>query len=54
MHANDFLKKDFAEQLRKYIVVYVIWDKEKNPGWRLDRFFTDKIYDLDNLAIYKI
>ncbi len=51
---QEFLKKDFLEQLKKYRIDYAVWDKEKNPEWQLDRFFTDKIYDQNNLVIYKI
>src|SRR3989338_894675 len=51
---QDFLEKDFTEQLKKYPIDYAVWDKEKNPEWQLDRFFKDKIYESDNLLIYKI
>ena len=49
-----FLKKDFTGQLKEYVVDYVIWDKQKNPGWRLDRFFNKKLYEKDNIVIYSI
>ena len=51
---QDFFKKDFVSELKKYQVDYVLWDKEKNPEWRLGRFFNKKIYDQDNLVIYDL
>ncbi|OGY63534.1 MAG: hypothetical protein A3I89_02150 [Candidatus Harrisonbacteria bacterium RIFCSPLOWO2_02_FULL_41_11] len=51
---QSFLEKDFVTELKKYPADYVIWDKAQNPEWRLDRFFTDKTYEVDNLVIFKI
>lgn len=39
----------------KYEVEYVIWDKEKDPLWRLDQYrFLDKTVEFGNLAIYRV
>lgn len=51
---QNFLKNDFVKELKKYQADYAVWDKEKNPQWRLDRFFSDKIFDQNNLIVYKI
>ncbi|MDO8430338.1 MAG: hypothetical protein Q7S73_03150 [bacterium] len=50
---RKFLKKGFLEQIKKYQVDYAVWDKEKNPEWRLDRFFNEKVYEKDNIIVYK-
>lgn len=47
-----FLKKDFVAELKKYQIDYIVWDKEKNPEWKIERFFNKKIYEKDNFAIY--
>lgn len=49
---QEFLKQDFMEQLKKYQVDYAVWDKEKNPEWRLDRFFDKTVYDKDKIVIF--
>ncbi|MDP3999622.1 MAG: hypothetical protein Q8P76_03475 [bacterium] len=49
---QDFLKKDFASELKKYRLDYVIWNRVQDPSWNMDRFFSKKIYDQDNLVIY--
>lgn len=51
---RNFLNKDFVGQLKKYQIDYAVWDKEKNPSWRLDRFFSEKVYDKDNIIVYKV
>lgn len=49
-----FLNKDFIDELKKYPLDYVVWDKEKNPSWKMDRFFNQKLYEKDNLIIYLV
>ena len=51
---RNFLKKDFAGQLKKYSIDYVVWDKEKNPSWPAEKMFHDKIYEINNLAVYSV
>lgn len=51
---RDFLNKDFLSEFQKYQVDYVVWDKEKNSEWRLDRFFSNRVYDQDNMIIYHV
>ena len=51
---ENFLSGDFIGRLSKYPLGYVVWDKEKDPLWRMDRFFNKKVYERDNIIIYKI
>jgi len=51
---KNFLDKDFVTELKRYRVDYIVWDKEKNPSWKMDRFFSKKIYEKDNLTIYSV
>jgi len=51
---KNFLDKDFVTQMKKYSLDYVVWDKENNPKWLVERFFNDKVYEKDNIIIYKI
>lgn len=51
---RNFLDKDFVSELKKYQIDYAVWDEEKNPEWQLDRFFREKVYEKDNIVIYKV
>ncbi len=51
---KSFLKKDFISQLRIYQLDYIVWDKEMDPKWGIDRFFTKKTYQKDNIAVYSV
>ncbi|MEK9170186.1 MAG: hypothetical protein AAB674_00885 [Patescibacteria group bacterium] len=51
---ENFLDEDFLGQLSKYPLDYIVWDKEKDPSWRIDRFFHEKVYEKNSIIIYKI
>ena len=42
-----------ASCLAKEHKVFIFWDKDKDPEWGLDRFFAEKVYENDNIVIYK-
>lgn len=50
---QNFLDKDFISQLKKYPLDYIVWDQEIDPTWKIDRFPPKKIYEKNNIAIYK-
>ena len=40
--------------LKKYEVEYIVWDKIKDPLWKLDRFdYLNKVAEFGNIAIYR-
>lgn len=47
-----FSSGDFLIKLKKYPLDYIVWDKEKDPLWKMDRFFIKKVYDKGNIIIY--
>lgn len=51
---KNFLDKDFIAELKKYRLDYFVWDKKNDPDWRVERFFKNKIYDEENISIYKV
>ncbi|MBI5079629.1 hypothetical protein HZB06_03135 [Candidatus Wolfebacteria bacterium] len=51
--ARELQKKDFIQELKKYRVDYLIWDKIENPGWRIDLGYFKKVYEADSLVIFK-
>ena len=51
---ENFLDEDFLKQLSKYPLDYVVWDKDNDPLWKIDRFFHERVYEQDNIIIYKI
>ncbi|MFA5841401.1 MAG: hypothetical protein WC835_00330 [Candidatus Paceibacterota bacterium] len=52
---GEFLKTPFYENLKKYRVDYMVWDKNTNPSWNLDKFsFLKPVYNYDNVLVYKI
>jgi hypothetical protein len=47
--------KDFEEQLKKYRVDYLIWDKKNDLNWPVDKVkFLEPIYEVNDMAVYKI
>lgn len=50
---ENFLNEDFLQQLSRYPLDYVVWDKDKDPLWEISRFFHEKVYEKDNIIIYK-
>jgi hypothetical protein len=50
-----FMKNSFEENLKKYRIDYVVWDRNKNLDWRLDEFkFLNLIYSTNNINIYTL
>jgi len=52
--AREVKDKNLRQQLQKYRIDYVVWDKNKNPNWQLDKYnFPDPLYIYNNIYIYK-
>ena len=49
-----FLSKDFMTDLKQYPINYIVWDKQKDPTWDVERFAKDEVYEKDGVAVYKI
>lgn len=50
-----FAKNSFEENLKKYRIDYVVWDRNKNPEWNLGEFdFLQLIYSVNNINLYKL
>ncbi len=52
--AEELQKGDFIKEIKKYRVDYLIWDKNKNPDWKLNSANFQPIFQRDNLIIFKI
>jgi hypothetical protein len=53
--AEEIQELPFEEALKKYRVDYVIWDKNKNSEWKMDKFkFIEQVYLYNNIYVYKI
>ena len=40
---------------KKYEVEYLVWDKIKDPSWKLNRFdYLEKVAEFDNIVIYRV
>ncbi|MDO8499668.1 MAG: hypothetical protein Q7S66_03335 [bacterium] len=50
----DFVQHDFVNELKKFPVDYVVWDKEDNPEWAMDRFFNQSVYADGQIVIYQV
>jgi hypothetical protein len=53
--AHDIKSKDFASQLKKYRVDYLLWDKLKDPHWKIEeQAFLMPLVEMNNIVIYKV
>ncbi len=49
---QEFAEKPFLENLKKYRVTHVVWDKSKNPAWNLDNHFNVSLFEDEGIAVY--
>lgn len=52
--AGELLKGDFVEELKKFRVDYLIWDKNKNPEWKINSKNFQPVFQNNNLIIFKL
>lgn len=51
---QTFANEPFLQNLQMYRITYIVWDKEKDAEWNLERFFNDVVYEDDRIVIYQI
>jgi len=51
---EKFYLQNFITELRRYRVDYIVWDRNNDPAWRMDRFFKDAVYDADGIVVFKV
>ncbi len=52
---QEFLKNDFESQLKKYRIDYIVWDKNKNLDWNIDKLdFIEAVFRDGNTVIFEI
>ena len=51
--AGEIQKSQFGRNLKKYQVDYFIWDKNKNPNWKPERFKLKPAYNFENIYIFR-
>ncbi len=52
---EELHSSDFEKEFKKYRVDYFIWDKNKNPEWKInDLQFLKKVYETNNILVYQI
>ena len=51
--AKELQKNDFIDELKKFRVDYLIWDKNKNPNWKINAKNFKPVFKSDNLIIFK-
>ncbi|MDP2638737.1 MAG: hypothetical protein Q8P06_01035 [Candidatus Azambacteria bacterium] len=53
MRAEELQKGDFIEELKKFHIDYLIWDKNKNPNWKIDASAFKRMFQNGDLIIFK-
>lgn len=52
---NDFLTSPLELEAKKYKIDFLIWDKNKDPAWRIsDWSFLEPIYDQNGIHLFKV
>lgn len=52
--AKELQKGDFIEELGKFRVDYLVWDKNKNPNWKINLENFNPVFQNDGLIIFKL
>lgn len=51
--AGEIQKSPPDKSLKKYQVDYFIWDKNKNPNWKPEKFKLKPVYNFENIYIFR-
>jgi len=51
--AKELQSSDFIRELNQYKVGYLIWDKNKNPDWKINFNNLNPVFQNGNLIIFK-
>ncbi len=52
--ADELQREDFVKELKRFEINYLVWDKNKNPNWRIRSEDFNKIFEKGNIAIFAI
>jgi len=53
--SSEMKSVSFEKLVRTYKVDYIVWDKNKNPEWNINKIKTlEKVFSHENIYIYKI
>ncbi len=52
--AQELQKRNFTEEIKNYRVDYLIWDKNKNPQWKIGNNYFEIVFQSDGILVYKI
>jgi len=51
--ASQLQNSDWIKELKKYQIDYLIWDKNKNPDWKINLKNFKSVFQSNNLIIFK-
>ncbi len=51
--AKELQKDGFIEEFKKFRVDYLVWDKNKNPNWRINSKNFNPVFQNGGLIIFK-
>lgn len=52
--AEELQSGDFIKELKQYRVDYLVWDKNKNPNWKINYDMFEPVFQSDNLIIFEL
>lgn len=52
--AKELQKRDFVKEITKYRADYLIWDKNKNPQWKIGNNYFELVFQNKGILVYKI
>lgn len=51
---RSFAAKPLLQNLEPYRLTYAVWDRQKNPNWRLEQYFGEPLYSDAVVSIYRV
>jgi len=52
---QNFAAEPFEQNLKKYKIDYIIWDKKRESSWQLDQYsLLRKVFDENSMALYRV
>ena len=52
--AGELQKGDFLEELKRFRIDYLVWDKIKNPNWEIEQRYFKKVFETDYFKIFDV
>ena len=52
--ADELQEGDFLEELKRFRVDYLVWDKTKNPNWEIGQRYFKKVFEIDHFKIFDV